>query len=176
MQRWEDNRHQAGQPTPFHPSNARNGVLEVRDARGGHVRDYQRDIFDNMVAGNQIRVRGICDSACAEILNYAPNIRTPNNPNGTIDISDATFRVHQASTNYGPKSLEETRRILSLYPEDALRRGRVPSAEEIGRGYFPVYSRDIIRALDQQHTGGQPQQQQEPAPRRRGLFGRNRRD
>lgn len=175
MTQWTDDRHQRGQPTPFHPSNARNGVLEVRDARGGHVRDYQRDIFANMVAGNEIRVRGICDSACAEILNYAPNIRTPGNPNGTIDISDATFRVHQASNNYGSKNLEETRRILELYPQEALRRGRVPDAESIGPGYFPVYSRDIISALDQQRTGGQPQQQ-EPTQPRRGLFGRNRRD
>lgn len=169
MTQWTDDRHQRGQPTPFHPSNARDGVLEVRDARGGYTEDYRRDIFQSILAGNQIRVRGVCDSACAEILNYAPQIR-----DGQIDIRDATFRVHQASNNYGSKNLEETRRILALYPQSALDRGRVPSAEEIGPGYFPVYGRDVYEGLQQQ--SGAQAAQDTPQRERRGLFGRNRRD
>jgi hypothetical protein len=119
-------RHQRGQPTPFHPDNARDGVIEVWDAPGGYAEDYRRDIFQSLLAGNEIRVRGRCDSACAEILNYAPYFRTDANPDGQIDLSRAGFMVHEARNNYGTRNDAETRRIMGLYPQEALDRSRVP--------------------------------------------------
>ncbi|MGP1276031.1 MAG: hypothetical protein ACQRW7_11490 [Caulobacterales bacterium] len=135
----------AGQgATPFHPSNARDGLIVIDSHNGGNVIMHRVEIMWALEAGHRIEIRDRCMSACAMILEHREAIRS-----GQIVISPrATFGIHAArNAETGLIDRPMTEYVMRHYPQSVLRAARVPGPDQIGLRMHLVHGRDLSAAI-----------------------------